>query len=67
MFRPLSRSRALRSKRHAAGTSPAHKWRSFQNFTFYGRRKELENVEFWENSTFGLNIIARIKLVDTVI
>jgi len=34
MFRPLSRSRAFRSKRHAAGTSPAHKWRSFQNSTF---------------------------------
>ena len=26
--RTLSRSRALRSKRHAVGTSPAHKWRS---------------------------------------
>ncbi len=28
MFRLLSRSRAPRSKRHAVGTSPAHKWRS---------------------------------------
>ena len=27
--------------------------------SFYGRRKELKNVEFWENSTFGL--IAKIK------
>ena len=50
--RTLSRSRAFRSKRHAAGTSPAHKWRSFQNFTFYWCRKELENVEFFQNSTF---------------
>ena len=54
MFRPLSRSRAFRSKRHAAGTSPAHKWRSFQNFTFYWCRKELENFEFFQNSTFDL-------------
>ena len=33
--RTLSRSRILRSKRHADGTFPAHKCRPFQNFTFY--------------------------------
>ena len=63
--RPLSRSRAFRSKRHAAGTSPAHKWRSFQNFTFYWCRKELENVEFFQNSTFGhiKNMTTRKRVV----
>ena len=49
-----SRSRAFRSKRHAAGTSPAHKWRSFQNFTFYWCRKELENFKFRKNSNLSL-------------
>ena len=61
MFRPLSRSRAPRSKRHAAGTSPAHKWRSFQNFTFYWCRKELENVEFFQNSTLSFNTKSRAE------
>ena len=54
MFRPLSRSRAPRSKRHTARTSPAHKWRSFQNFTFYWCRKKLENFEFRKNSKLRL-------------
>ena len=43
--RPLSRSRAPRSKRHAAGTSPAHKRCLFQNSSFCWSRKKLEN--FW--------------------
>ena len=75
MFRPLrslpslqcklvSRSRAFRSKRHAAGTSPAHKWRSFQNFTFYWCRKKLENFEFRKNSKLRLIRNAKEKDVN---
>ena len=63
MFRPLSRSRAFRSKRHAAGTSPAHKWRSFQNFTFYWCRKELENFDFRKNSKLRLNDYEQPKIL----
>ena len=53
--RTLSRSRAFSSKRHAAGTSPTHKRCLFQNSSFCWGRKDLENVEFWENSTFELD------------
>ena len=66
MFRPLSRSRAFRSKRHAAGTSPAHKWRSFQNFTFYWCRKKLENFEFRKNSKLRLIRNAKEKDINVL-
>ena len=39
--RTLSRSRAFRSKRHADGTSSAHKRCLFQNSSFCWSRKEL--------------------------
>ena len=45
------------------GTLPElllRKMDSFQNSSFCWSRKELENVEFWENSTFGLLIIKRL-------
>ena len=45
--RTLSRSRAFRSKRHAAGTSPAHKWIAFKTFHFVGAGKS------WKISSFG--------------
>ena len=65
MFRPLrslpslqcklvSRSRTFRSKRHAAGTSSAHKQCLFQNSSFCWSRKELENFEFFRNSKLRL-------------
>ena len=54
MFRPLSRSRAPRSKRHAVGTTPAHKRCLFQNSSFCWSRKELKNFEFFQNSKLSL-------------
>ncbi|MGP1531491.1 MAG: hypothetical protein ACTTI5_04800, partial [Treponema sp.] len=43
--------------RNGTQTEPRlRKMDSFQNSSFCWNRKELENVEFWENSTFELFI-----------
>ena len=60
MFRPLSRSRAFRSKRHAAETSPAHKWRSFQNFTFYWCRKNSKLRLIRNAKEKDINVLANL-------